>query len=125
MSKDFVPIVISELKTLSDSEFSAEVSLAFRNYASLLNLSRSPLAASDLIGSALVLDAVSPTTDNRGRALRVVLRWAVDRLAPGPTAHQAPSPILRPPSGAIPAGAATSSCTTATSSHYRPTTWEI
>ena len=36
-----------------------------------------------------MLDAASPTADDRGRALRVVLRWAVNRLAPGPTAHQA------------------------------------
>lgn len=75
-----------ELAALSEDQLAAEVSQAFRRYASLLDLSRSPLATAALIGPALVLDATSPTADDRGRALRVVLRWAVNRLAPGPVA---------------------------------------
>ena len=89
--------MVPDLSALPDSEFAAEVSQAFRNYASLLNLSRSPLATGALIGPALVLDAASPTADDRGRALRVMLRWAVNRLAPGPMTQHASSPDFADP----------------------------
>lgn len=61
--------------------------LAFKAYHSLLALSRSPLANSKLVVPALVLDDVSPTADERGRALQLLLRWAVAGLAPGPIRH--------------------------------------
>src|SRR3712207_8329326 len=37
--------------------------------------------------TTLFRSAVSPTADERGQALRLVLRWAVGRLAPEPPAH--------------------------------------
>jgi tetratricopeptide (TPR) repeat protein len=72
------------LLTLSTTEFTRRVRDAFKSYASLLELSLSPLATSPLVTPALVLDVAAPTPDDRGRALRVVLRWAVNRLAPTP-----------------------------------------
>jgi tetratricopeptide (TPR) repeat protein len=63
------------------------VNTAFKNYHSILSLSRSPLANSPLVEPALVLDNVSPTADERGRALRLVLQWAVEQLAPGPVRY--------------------------------------
>ena len=60
------------------------VNLAFKHHHSVLSLSRLPLANSPLIAPALVLDPVSPTADERGRAVRLLLRWAVTQLAPGP-----------------------------------------
>jgi tetratricopeptide (TPR) repeat protein len=86
-----------DLSALSEAQFAAEVSQAFRHYHSLLNLSRSPLAHSALVEPALVLDAVSPTADERGRALRVALRWAVNRLAPAPVAHPSHPPDFADP----------------------------
>ncbi len=65
----------------SITELTTELSQAFRRYHSLLDLSRSPLAHSALVEPALVRTP-APTADERGRALRVVLRWAVNRLAP-------------------------------------------
>jgi len=61
-----------------------EVNEAFKQCASMLALSRSALAASPLVTPALVLDDVAPTADDRGRALRIVLQWAVEQLAPTP-----------------------------------------
>ncbi len=66
----------------TQTEFTQWVNAALKNHDSLLELSCSPLAASPLIAPALVLDEVNPTADDRGRALRIVLRWAVNRLAP-------------------------------------------
>jgi tetratricopeptide (TPR) repeat protein len=63
------------------------VNLAFKYYHSALSLSRLPLANSPLIAPALVLDPVSPTADERGNAVRLLLRWAVDQLAPGSVRH--------------------------------------
>lgn len=60
------------------------VNLAFKQYHSVFALSRLPLANAAVIAPALVLDPVSPTADERGQALRLVLRWAVTQLAPGP-----------------------------------------
>ncbi len=59
------------------------VNLAFKYYHSILSLSRLPLANSPLIAPALVFDPVSPTADERGHAVRLLLRWAVAQLAPG------------------------------------------
>lgn len=72
------------LLALSAAALARLVNEAFKSYAGLLELSRSPLAGSSLVAPALVLDEVAPTADDRGRALRVVLRWAVNRLAPMP-----------------------------------------
>lgn len=69
---------------MADADFTRLVSEAFRNYASLLSLARSPLAHTSLVTPALVLDPLAPTPDERGRALRVLLRWAVMRLVPAP-----------------------------------------
>ncbi len=71
------------LSYLSEAEFIRLVAAAYRNFDSLLELARSPLSLGGLIAPALVLDESSPTPDDRGRALRVLLRWAVNRMAPG------------------------------------------
>ncbi|MCB0115208.1 MAG: tetratricopeptide repeat protein, partial [Caldilineaceae bacterium] len=63
------------------------VNLAFKHCHSILSLSRLSLANSPLIVPALVLDPVSPTADERGRAVRLLLRWAVTQLAPGPVQY--------------------------------------
>jgi DNA-binding transcriptional ArsR family regulator len=63
------------------------VNEAFKQYQSVLALSRSPLAASDLVTPALVLDDVTPTAEERGRGLRIVLQWAVAQLAPAAPPH--------------------------------------
>ncbi|MCB0127286.1 MAG: tetratricopeptide repeat protein, partial [Caldilineaceae bacterium] len=69
------------------AQFTQLINGAFKNYQSVLALARSPLADSALVHPLLVLDDVSPTADERGHALRLVLQWAVSRLAPGPIAH--------------------------------------
>ncbi len=81
------------LLQLSEAKFCNLVRGAFKSYHSLLQLSRSPLATWELIEPALVLDKVAPTADDRGRALRVALRWSVNRLAPAPP----PYPLGRHP----------------------------
>jgi tetratricopeptide (TPR) repeat protein len=72
---------------LSEGSFTQQVNTAFKNYQSVLALSRLPLANPALIAPALVLDTVAPTADERGHALRLVLQWAVDRLAPEPVIY--------------------------------------
>ena len=67
---------------------------ALRTCQSLLALSRSPLANSPLITPALVKDNVSPTAEERGGALRLVLRWSVEKLAPSPAPY--PFGVFRP-----------------------------
>lgn len=71
-----------EILAYTEAEFTRLVSEAFRGYTSLLTLARSPLAHTSLVAPALILDRYEPSSDERGRALRVVLRWAVERLAP-------------------------------------------
>lgn len=66
--------------------FVQQVGEAFKNSASVLALSRSPLAAGPLVNPGLVLDELSPTLDERGMALRLALQWAVEELAPEPPA---------------------------------------
>ncbi|MFO7633999.1 MAG: hypothetical protein R6W76_15745, partial [Caldilinea sp.] len=70
------------------------VNEALRNSGSLLALSRSPLATSALVTPALVKDDVSPTAEERGIALRLLLRWAVERIAPAPCPY--PFGVFRP-----------------------------
>lgn len=70
------------LPNLTLAELTKQVNGAFKNYHSVLALARSPLADSALVHPLLVLDDVSPTADERGQALRLVLQWAVMRLAP-------------------------------------------
>ncbi len=70
------------------------VSDALRTCQSLLALSRSPLANSPLVKPALVKDDVSPTAEERGGALRLVLRWSVEKLAPSPAPY--PFGVFRP-----------------------------
>lgn len=82
------------LSVLTDGETIRLVNEAFKNYDSLVELSHSPLALSDLVRPALVLDEVAPTADERGRALRILLRWAVNRLAPAPPRY--PLDVPRP-----------------------------
>ena len=84
----------SSLARLPLPAFILLVNNAFKSYQSLLALSRSPLAQLEMIGAALIADQVSPTTEERGRALRLLLQWAVNRLAPGPVAH--PLGVYRP-----------------------------
>lgn len=67
---------------------------ALRTCQSLLALSRSPLANSPLVTPALVKDDVSPTAEERGSALRLALRWAVEKLAPAPATY--PFGVFRP-----------------------------
>ncbi|MEZ4709225.1 MAG: tetratricopeptide repeat protein [Caldilineaceae bacterium] len=68
----------------TQSDFTEFVNAALKNYNSVLALARSPLANSALVSPLLVLDDVSPTAEERGRAMRLVLAWAVNRLAPEP-----------------------------------------
>jgi tetratricopeptide (TPR) repeat protein/predicted nucleotidyltransferase len=67
-----------------DITLTQAVNSALKQYHSILALSRSPLANSPLITPALIFDTVSPTTGERGHALRLVLQWAVGLLAPEP-----------------------------------------
>jgi tetratricopeptide (TPR) repeat protein len=77
----------SNASPFSTTALTQQVNAAFRNYHSLLALSRSPLANSTLVAPTLVLDETSPTAEERGRGLRLVLRWAVDQIAPEPSAY--------------------------------------
>ncbi len=83
-----------ELLTLSDAEFARRVNEALKRLErpSLLELSRSPLAHTSLVAPALVLDDLDPTPDDRGRALRMALQWALNRLAPAPPHHPLGTP---------------------------------
>lgn len=71
----------------SESELVHIVNAAFRQIRSTLALARSPLAASPLVVPLLVLDDSSPTADERGQAVRLLLQWAVEQLAPAPPAY--------------------------------------
>lgn len=68
---------------LSDQSLTQLVNDALRNYQSTLALSRSALANSSLVIPVLVKDEPSATAEERGHGLRLVLQWAVNRLAPG------------------------------------------
>ncbi|HMN26828.1 MAG TPA: tetratricopeptide repeat protein [Caldilineaceae bacterium] len=72
------------LEKLSEAEFTQLVNAAFKSMHSVFALARSPLASSRLVMPLLVLDDTSPTADERGHALGLVLQWAVARLAPQP-----------------------------------------
>lgn len=71
------------LGLLSELSFTQLVNEALRNYQSTLALSRSPLANSPLVTPTLVKDEASPTAEERGHGLRLVVQWAVNQLAPG------------------------------------------
>jgi tetratricopeptide (TPR) repeat protein len=75
------------LGLLSELSFTQLVNDALRNYQSTLALSRSPLANSALVTPTLVKDEASPTAEERGHGLRLVLQWAVNGLAPGAPAY--------------------------------------
>ncbi|MFN8494822.1 MAG: tetratricopeptide repeat protein [Caldilineaceae bacterium] len=66
----------------TETDFIQWVNAALKNYQSGLALARSPLANSALVQPLLVLDDVSPTAEERGQAMRLILQWAVNRLAP-------------------------------------------
>jgi len=76
------------LGILSELSFTQLVNDALRNYHSTLALSRSALANSPLVTPTLVKDEASPTAEERGHGLRLVLQWAVDGLAPAPPAYR-------------------------------------
>ncbi len=76
----------------SITEMIRQVNGALKNCQSGLALARSPLANSPLVHPLLVLDDVSPTADERGHALWLVLQWAVARLAPEPTEYPLGTP---------------------------------
>ncbi len=78
----------------ADPALVTQLADAFKSSASLLALSRSPLARSPLAEPALVLDDLTPTLDERGQALRHALQWLVEQLAPEPAAY--PFGIARP-----------------------------
>ncbi|HXF60829.1 MAG TPA: tetratricopeptide repeat protein [Caldilineaceae bacterium] len=71
----------------TEAEFVRLVNDTLKQVHSVLALARSPLANTSLVAPLLVLDEVSPTADERGQALRLLLRWAVEQLAPGPVAY--------------------------------------
>jgi tetratricopeptide (TPR) repeat protein len=77
-----------------DGAFVLQVGEAFKNCASVLALSRSPLAHGAIVTPGLVLDDLSPTLDERGQALRLALQWTVEQLAPEPASF--PFGIDRP-----------------------------
>lgn len=72
---------------LSETSFTQLVNTALRNYQSTLALSRSELANSALVTPTLVKDEASPTAEERGHGLRLVLQWAINQLAPGAPAY--------------------------------------
>jgi hypothetical protein len=72
---------------LSDTSFTQLVNTALRNYQSTLALSRSELANSPLVTPTLVKDEASPTAEERGHGLRLLLQWAVNQLMPGAVAY--------------------------------------
>jgi serine/threonine protein kinase/tetratricopeptide (TPR) repeat protein len=92
--RDFLPVALPTPSifhpyplTLVGDQFTDEIKTAFQGYSSLLELAQSPLAHSPLIAPTLILNVLPDeqiTADARGRALRIVLRWAVNRLAPAP-----------------------------------------
>ena len=82
-------VMPSPLHAWAERQWEAAVKEAFQNYHDLVELVRSPLADAALIGPALINGADDPPPDERGRALRVVLRWAAARLAPGPLPYLA------------------------------------
>ncbi|HET9224416.1 MAG TPA: tetratricopeptide repeat protein [Roseiflexaceae bacterium] len=92
MEQTSAPAHLRAPTTLPDAGFTENVNSAFKSYHSILALSRSPLANSALVVPALVRDAVSPTADERGHALRLVLQWAVGLLAPEPPAFPLGAP---------------------------------
>lgn len=63
--------------------FTQQINEAFRKYRSVLTLAQIPLAHSPLIRAALVPNDLAPTTAERGRAVQLILRWAVEQIAPG------------------------------------------
>ncbi|MFZ1769654.1 MAG: hypothetical protein WAU00_10685, partial [Caldilinea sp.] len=80
---------------LADSAFLTQlVDEALRTYQNTLALSRSALANSALVTPVLVKDDASPTVEERGHGLRLVLQWAVNQLAPAPPAF--PLGVFRP-----------------------------
>ncbi len=76
-----------DLRQATVEDMIALVNQAFKSCHSVLALSRSPLAASRIVQPALVRDDASPTAEERSHALFLALRWAVDKLAPGPVLH--------------------------------------
>lgn len=78
---------VTMITLLSDNSFTQLVSDALRNYQSTLALSRSDLANSPLVTPTLVKDESSPTAEERGHGLRLVLQWAVNTLAPAPPTY--------------------------------------
>lgn len=75
------------LHGLSETEWTQMVNVAFKNYHSLLTLSRSPLANASLVTPLLIIDQVSAPAGERGRALRLLLQWAVEQLVPHTSAY--------------------------------------
>ena len=71
----------------TNSQLVELVNEAYKSYASILALSRSPLAISSLVTPVLVLDPLTPTPEERGRALQLLLRWALEKLAPDAIRH--------------------------------------
>ncbi|HAJ34922.1 MAG TPA: hypothetical protein DCL15_04405 [Chloroflexi bacterium] len=69
---------------ITDTEWIEQVNDAYKDYGSILALSRSPLASSPLVTPALVLDPLTPTPEERGRGLQLALRWALAQIAPEP-----------------------------------------
>ncbi len=77
----------ADLRNATVEDMIALVNQAFKSCHSVLALSRSPLAATRIVQPALVRDNASPTAEERSHALSLALRWAVDKLAPGPVPH--------------------------------------
>ncbi len=70
------------MSQVTDPQLLEQVNEAYKAYSSVLALSRLPLATTPLIEPALVLDPLTPTPEDRGRALQLALRWALLQLAP-------------------------------------------
>lgn len=84
----------AEIGQLTEVGLTPLVNEALKNCGSVLALSRSPLANSSLVTPALVRDSASPTAEERAHGLRLVLQWAVNRLAPNQAEH--PFGVHRP-----------------------------
>lgn len=82
------------LAALKQRELARLVSDALKAYHSTILLSRSPLADSALVLPGLIKDNLSPTAEERGQSLKLVLRWSVEQLAPAQPAY--PMGVFRP-----------------------------
>lgn len=87
-------MMLSAESQATERQFAELVNEAYKSYASILALSRSPLAHSSLVTPVLVFDPLTPTPEERGRGLQLLLCWALEKTAPASIAY--PLGVFRP-----------------------------